>query len=30
MNSVGMISKNFVNSVGIFNDSDAMNIIFRE
>ena len=30
MNSVGMNNKNIVNSVGNFNDSIAMNIIFSE
>jgi hypothetical protein len=30
MNSAGMISKNFANSVGIFSNSDAMNGIFNQ
>ena len=30
MNSVRLISKNVVNNVGIFNESDAMNSNFKE
>ena len=30
MNNVSLNSKNIVNSVGIFSDSVAMNIIFKE
>jgi hypothetical protein len=30
MNSAGMISKNLVNSVGVFNDSVIMNRISKE